>query len=80
MERSAMDPKANGRLSDADRLVDASTWTNNIYASKHFACNVKHALQMLPVSDVCLLEDCFGGGLRVVGMVGHEFLGFGSKG
>ena len=35
---------------------------------------------MLPVSDVCLLEDGFGGGLGIVGMIGNEILGFRAKG
>ena len=35
---------------------------------------------MLPVSDVCLLEESFGGGLGIVGMIGYELLGFRTKG
>lgn len=35
---------------------------------------------MLPIPDVRPLEDRFSGGLRIVGMTGHELLSFGAKG
>lgn len=35
---------------------------------------------MPPVSDVRLLEDRFSGGLRTVGMTGHQLLSFGAEG
>lgn len=34
---------------------------------------------MLPVADVCLLEDCSGGGLRIIGVIGYKLLSFGAK-
>ena len=41
---------------------------------------MEHALQLLPISNVGLLEDGFSGGLRMVGVAGYELLGFGAKG
>lgn len=41
---------------------------------------MEHALQLLPVSNVGLLEDGFSGGLRTVGVAGYELLGFGAQG
>ena len=61
-------------------LVDTGTWTDDICVSQLLACDVEHALQLLPVSDVGLLEDRFSGGLRTIGVAGHELLGFGAKG
>ena len=41
---------------------------------------MEHPLQLRPFSDVRLLEDGACGGLRGVGMVGDELLGFGAEG
>ena len=40
------------------RFVHACPGTDDICASEFFACNLEHALQVLPISDICLLEDC----------------------
>ena len=61
-------------------LVDTGTWTDNICASQLLVCDMKHALQLLPVSNVGLLEDGFSGGLRMIGVAGDELLGFGAEG
>lgn len=74
--KSVVEFKANRGLGGAHRLVNASTWTDYINVSKLFACDMEHALEMLPVSDVRLLEECFGRGLRVIGMIGYKLLSF----
>lgn len=62
------------------RLVNTGTRTDDIRASKLLIYNAKHTLQVLPIPDVRLLEDRSSGGLRAVGMTGHELLSFGAKG
>ena len=39
-------------------LIHTCTRTDNIYTIELFGSNMEHALQVLPVSYVCLLEDC----------------------
>ena len=66
--------------SGKNRFVDTGTRTDDIRASEVSACNVEHAFQMLPIPDIGRLEDRFGGGLRIIGMVGHHLLSFWAKG
>lgn len=40
---------------------------------------MEHALEMLPVDDIGLLEHGSGGGLGAIGVVGDHLLGFGAK-
>ena len=61
-------------------LVDTGTRTDDVCASQLPARDVEHALQLLPVPDVGLLEDGFSAGLRTVGVAGDELLGFGAEG
>ena len=41
---------------------------------------MEHSLQLMPFSDIGLLEDGAGRRLRGVGVVGDELLGFGAEG
>ena len=41
---------------------------------------MEHALELLPIGDICFLKDCLGGGLGGAGMAGYKLLGFGAKG
>ena len=70
----------SGRRTDTHGLVDASTWTNDVCASEFSACDLEHALKVSPVTDVCLLENSFGGGVRSVGMDRYKLLSFGAEG
>ena len=74
--QSQFDKSLNG----THGLVDTGTWTDDIYASQLLACDMEHALQLLPVSNVGPLEDGFSGGLRMIGVAGDELLGLGAKG
>lgn len=40
---------------------------------------MEHALEMLPVRDIGLLEYGFGRGLGAIGVVGDQLLSFGAK-
>ena len=40
---------------------------------------MEHALEMLPVDDIGLLEHGSGGGLGAIGVVGDHLLGFGPE-
>lgn len=62
-----------------DGFKDACSRTDNIYASKLFFRDMEHALEMLPVGDIGLLEHGFGGGLGAIGVVGDQLLGFRAK-
>lgn len=61
------------------RFKNACSRTNNIHASKLLFRDMEHALEMVPVGDIGLLENGFGGGLGAGGVVGDQLLGFGTK-
>lgn len=61
------------------RFKNACSRTDNIHASKLLFRDMEHALEMVPVGDIGLLENGFGGGLGAGGVVGDQLLGFGAK-
>lgn len=47
------------------RFVDTCTRANNVYGPEFRLCHLEHVLELRPVRDVCLLEDCSRGTLTM---------------
>lgn len=62
------------------RFEDAGAGADDICTAKFFRSNVEHTLQVLPVSNVCVLENGSGWGLGEACMLGNGFLGFRAEG
>lgn len=65
---------------DAYRFIDTCTRADHIDISKFCLRNSKHALDLLPISNICLLKNCHGGGPRLVGMICDELMRLRAKG
>lgn len=50
-------------------LVDSGAWTDYICTTEFLGGDVEHALEVLPVANICLLEDGASRGLGGARMV-----------
>jgi len=65
---------------EEDGFVDAGPGTDDVCAAEFARCDGEHALQLVPFSDVGLLEDGACGGRGGGGVGGEEGVGFGAEG